>query len=147
MPHGQRAACQGAEALGAQQRGFAAAVEELDAALRGETAGREAIHFACHQRQVFAHSLRAVEEFAERAKGHLGPHGPILHFQDALHVAPGRPAAVVAHAIHDQAGFEPGALLQPVEKAAANVRRDAAIVPIGFAIGQHFLAGDALPAV
>ena len=54
-------------------------------------------------------SYHAPEEFQKGAEFHGGPDGPGLHLDGILDIPPGGAAAVVAHAVDDQAGFEAAA--------------------------------------
>ena len=67
---------------------------------------------------------------------------PAHHLERPFHVAPCRPAAVVAHAVDDQPGLQAPGEPAHLNEAGADLRNDPGIVPEGLAVDEHLLPGE-----
>ena len=138
---------EGREGLRFAEGVFRAAVPSLDAALRGVAALEEEVEFVFDEGQAVADGLGFLEEFAHRPEFDRREDGPCHHLISAFHVAPGRSAAVVADAVDDKPGLEAPGPRGDVKERLCRLRGDAAVVPVLFAVVDHFPPGRGFPSV
>ena len=136
----------GAERLAVVQMVLAVAVGLLDAALRGVAAGEDEVVFVRLDGQQRLMLCQPVKELAHPAEEDLGHQRPGLHIQDPLDIAPGRAAAVVAHAVDLHGGI--GVVLRaPARQERGHVVGDRAEIPARLAADQNLVARGRAPAV
>ena len=137
----------GPQNLRVAQLSFQTAVALLDAALGRITAGRKVIDLVVDHRQFLPDAFRGVEELPHRPETKSREYGPPHHFLRKLDIPPGRPAAVVAHAIDGQPGFQPGTAAGDQRRGNTHAGRDRRVVPERLPIGQQLAAGGRAVAV
>jgi hypothetical protein len=116
------------------------AISHLDPALGCIAAGGEIVDFLIKDREIPPHFFCCPEEIAKAAEAHGWEHGPILYFNYRLDITPCRAASVIADTVNDEAGFKAAAFCREFGKAYGNFGGNAAVVPIGFAVGQEFFS-------
>ena len=130
-----------------KQSGLAVPVRHLYPALGGVAAGEDNVELMLHQRKLLPHSFRLPEKFAYGAETKLRKDGPFHHFLCPLQIPPGGPAAVVAHAVYNQPGFQPAGTAGNIQKPQCWKRCYAAVIPILLPVNQHFFSGRRTPTV
>ena len=134
----------GRKRFGLAQCVLADAVGRLHAALRRVAAGEHAVQLGIHHGQTVAHGLECAKERAVRRMNQPREHRPRAHFFNISKILPGRPAAVVAHAVHLHRVHHAGFPAKTGHKQR-EIRVHVAQIPRRLLECQHLRAGGRAP--
>ena len=126
------------------KRVLADAVARLHAALRRVAAGEHAVQLGIHHGQAVAHAFQRAEERVVRRMNQSREHRPRAHLFNIGKILPGRPAAVVAHAVHLHRVHHAGLPAEGGHKQR-EIRVHVAQIPCRLLKRQHLRAGGGAP--